>query len=92
MTWEIAVGMFAVFSAFVAVMNIVVRVNSTLTKLESTVKQLGECIDRQSGKNAHFYDKLSDHEGRILCLERSRIVKNKNSDEKTASGESKNTF
>lgn len=77
MTWEIAAGMFAIFSAFVAVMNIVVKVNSTLTKLEGTVKQLGEYIDRQSGKNEHFYNKLSEHEGRILCLENHNIEKDK---------------
>ncbi len=69
MTWEIAVGFFGILSAFIAVMNIVVKINSTLTKLESTVKQLGEYIERQSCKNAHFYEKLSDHESRLLLLE-----------------------
>ena len=47
MTWEIAVGLFGIISAFIAVMNIVVKVNSTLSKLEATVKQLREYMERQ---------------------------------------------
>ena len=69
MTWEIAVGMFGIISAFIAVMNIVVKVNSTLSKLESTVKQLREYMERQSEKNAHFYSALAEYEKRISSLE-----------------------
>lgn len=69
MTWEIAVGMFGIISAFIAVMNIVVKVNSTLSKLESTVKQLREYMERQSEKNAHFYSALAEYEKRISILE-----------------------
>lgn len=69
MTWEIAVGLFGIISAFIAVMNVVVRVNSTLSKLETAVIQLKECMERQSDKNAHFYTELSDHEKRIMMLE-----------------------
>lgn len=70
MTWEIAVGMFGIISAFIAVMNIVVKINTTLSKLESAVVQLKECVERQSDKNAHFYTELSDHEKRLVVLER----------------------
>ena len=69
MTWEIAVGMFGILSAFIAVMNIVVKVNSTLSKLESTVKQLKDYMERQSEKNAHFYTALAEYEKRISVLE-----------------------
>lgn len=69
MTWEIAVGLFGIISAFIAVMNVVVRVNSTLSKLETAVIRLKECMERQSDKNAHFYTELSDHERRIIMLE-----------------------
>ena len=72
MTWEIAVGMFGIISAFIAVMNVVVKVNSTLAKLENAVIQLKECMERQSDKNAHFYTELSEHEKRILVLEERR--------------------
>ena len=70
MTWEIAVGIFAMVSAFIGVMSIVVKVNSTLAKLESAVIQLKETMERQSDKNAHFYTELSEHERRITVLER----------------------
>ena len=42
MTWEIAVGMFGIISAFIAVMNVVVKINTTLSKLEAAVIQLKE--------------------------------------------------
>ena len=69
MTWEIAVGLFGIISAFIAVMNIVVKVNSTLSKLEATVKQLREYMERQSDKNAHFYSALAEYEKRISVIE-----------------------
>ena len=69
MTWEIAVGIFGIISAFIAVMNVVVKVNSTLSRLESAVIQLKEFMERQSDKNAHFYTELSEHEKRISMLE-----------------------
>lgn len=69
MTWEIAVGMFGIISAFIAVMNIVVKVNSTLSKLESAVKQLKDYMERQSDKNAHFYTALADLEKRVSFVE-----------------------
>ena len=69
MTWEIAVGMFGIISAFIAIMNIVVKVNSTLSKLESAVIQLKDYMERQSEKNAHFYTVLAEYEKRISMLE-----------------------
>lgn len=71
MTWEIAVGMFGILSAFIAVMNVVIKVNSTLSRLESAVLQLKETMDRQASKNAHFYGELAEHDKRILALERA---------------------
>ena len=70
MTWEIAVGMFGIISVFIAVMNVVVKVNSTMSKLEAAVIQLKETMEHQSDKNAHFYTELSDHEKRLSVLER----------------------
>ena len=70
MTWEIAVGIFGMISAFIAVMKVVVKINSTLAKLESAVIQLKETMERQSDKNNHFYTELAEHETRICVLER----------------------
>ncbi len=69
MTWEITVGMFGIISAFIAVMSVVVKVNSTLSKLECAVLQLKEFMERQSSKNEHFYTELAEHEKRISNLE-----------------------
>lgn len=72
MTWEIAVGMFGIISAFIAVMNVVIKVNSTLSRLEAAVLQLKETMERQTAKNAHFYGELAEHDKRILALERAK--------------------
>ncbi|MGM9631987.1 MAG: hypothetical protein ACI3XL_02715 [Eubacteriales bacterium] len=75
MTWEIAVGMFGIISAFIAVMNVVVKVNSTLAKLESAVIQLKEFMEKQSEKNSRFYTELAEHSKRIAVLEGRRDEK-----------------
>lgn len=70
MTWEIALGIFALISAFVSVMGIVIRVNSTLAKLEEAVKDLREFMEHQHEKNELFRGRIEDHETRISLLER----------------------
>ncbi|MGM9683084.1 MAG: hypothetical protein ACI3XQ_05755 [Eubacteriales bacterium] len=69
MTWEIVLGIFALVSAFIAVLNIVVRVNRTLCSLEIVVKQIKECIEKQSEKNSVFFSRLSEHDIRLNRLE-----------------------
>lgn len=69
MTWEIALGVFALMSAFIPVLNIVVRVNKTLCSLEIVVKQIKECIERQSEKNGLFFSRLSEHDIRLTRIE-----------------------
>lgn len=71
MTWEIALGIFAIMTAFVPVINIVVRVNKTLCSLEVVVKQIKECIERQSEKNGFFFTRLSEHDIRLTKIEDS---------------------
>lgn len=69
MTWEILLGLFTITSAFIAVFNIVVRVNKTLCSLEVIVKQIKECIEKQSQKNGVFFNRLSEHEIRLTRIE-----------------------
>jgi hypothetical protein len=69
MTWEITLGFFAIISAFIAVMKVVVRVNRTLTSLESAVNRLNDCIERQGVKNEKIFSQLSSHELRLTRLE-----------------------
>lgn len=69
MTWEIAVGLFTLASAFIAVMNVVVRVNKTLTALDISVKNLDETVKRQSDTNEEIFYRLAKQERRIIMLE-----------------------
>ena len=69
MTWEITLGIFAILSAFIAVFNIVVRVNKTLCSLEAVVKQIKECLEHQSEKNGLFFSRLSEHDIRLTRIE-----------------------
>ncbi|MCQ2354723.1 MAG: hypothetical protein MJ102_06435 [Clostridia bacterium] len=72
MTWEIVVGLISLVGSLIAVMNVVVRVNRTLTVLESAVGRLDETVRDQSAKNRAFFDRLGDHETRITLLEREQ--------------------
>ena len=69
MTWEIALGIFALIAALVPIFNIVVRVNKTLCALEIVVKQIKECIESQSAKNGIFFTRLSEHDVRLAKIE-----------------------
>lgn len=70
MTWEIVAGLITLTGALIAVMNVVVRVNRTLTALEGAVGRLDETVRDQSAKNRSFFDRLGNHETRISLLER----------------------
>ena len=85
MTWEIAVGLFTIVSAFIAVMNIVVRINKTLTMLDMSVNRLNESMKHQSDKNRLIFDELGDHEKRLSRLEFLKSTYFPNSDEPLAS-------
>ena len=69
MTWEIALGIFALIAALLPVFNIVVKVNKTLCSLEVVVKQIKECIEDQSAKNGIFFTRLSEHDIRLTKIE-----------------------
>jgi len=54
MTWEIALGFFAIISTFLGVMKVAVKVNRTLNMLEAAVNRLNEQIERQNKKTRGF--------------------------------------
>ena len=72
MTWEIAVGFFTIISSFSAVLSSVMKVNKTLTQLDSSVRELRSFMERQVDKNEAFVKILTQHELRILRLEDAR--------------------
>ncbi|MBQ8141153.1 MAG: hypothetical protein IJ038_05625 [Clostridia bacterium] len=73
MSWEVISEVIALpaayVTAFAAIINIIIKVNRTLCSLEIAVKQLKECIEKQSDKNSDFYSSISDHEVRISNIE-----------------------
>ena len=69
MTWEIAVGFFTIISSFSAVLSSVMKVNKTLTQLDSSVRELRSFMEHQVDKNEAFVKILTQHELRILRLE-----------------------
>lgn len=70
MTWEIAVGLFTIVSAFCGVMSVVVKVNKTLTTLDISVNRLNESMKEQSAKNDRIFDRLEQCDRRLVALER----------------------
>ena len=59
----------ALFTAIIALFNIILKVNRTIQALEIAVHQLKACIEKQSQKNSDFYSALSEHDIRINTLE-----------------------
>ena len=70
MTWEIVAGLILLSGGFISVMNVVVRVNRTLTALEETVRNLKDYIEKQDKRNGHFYEGLNILDKRVTVLEK----------------------
>ena len=66
---DIIAGPATLLTAAVAIFNVIIKVNRTLCSLEIAVKQLKECLEKQSDKNSDFYTAISDHEVRISNIE-----------------------
>lgn len=69
MTWEIALGIFTLVSAFAAVTNVTARVNRSLVSLEAAVHQLRAFMERQESRNDLFSARIEDLDIRISRLE-----------------------
>ena len=59
----------ALFTAIIALFNIILKVNRTIQALEIAVQQLKTCIEKQSQKNSDFYAAISEHDIRLNTLE-----------------------
>lgn len=74
MTWEIVAGLITIVGCLIALGGVLVKLISTLTRLDDTMKQLRGDLDRQRDENKEshkrIYDKLDDHEHRIIELEK----------------------
>ena len=69
MSWEIVTGFTVLLGAVISIMNVVVKVNRTLTSLEETVRQLKRYMERQGSKNERFFKELNTLDKRVTLLE-----------------------
>ena len=69
MTWEIFAGLATAMGAFLPVFSVILRLNRSLVALEEAVKQLRSYMEKQSGRNQGFSERLLDHERRLVQLE-----------------------
>ena len=75
MTWEILSALIVVVGTLVSLGTVLAKLIRVLTRLDDTVKQLRADLDRQREENREshkrIYDRLDDHESRIVELERN---------------------
>lgn len=75
MTWEIMSALIVIVGTLVSLGTVLAKLIRVLTRLDDTVKQLRADLDRQreESRESHkrIYDRLDDHESRIVELERN---------------------
>lgn len=75
MTWEILSALIVIVGTLVSLGTVLAKLIRVLTRLDDTVKQLRADLDRQREENREshkrIYDRLDDHEQRIVELERN---------------------
>ncbi len=75
MTWEILSALIVVVGTLISLGTVLAKLIRVLTRLDDTVKQLRADLDRQREENREshkrIYDRLDDHESRIVELERN---------------------
>ena len=75
MTWEILSALIVVVGTLISLGTVLAKLIRVLTRLDDTVKQLRADLDRQREENREshkrIYDRLDNHESRIVELERN---------------------
>lgn len=73
MTWEIAVGIFALAGFVISIVTIAGKQAGLLSKLEATLQALNETLEelKENNRASHkdIYNKLGDHEKRVGAIE-----------------------
>ncbi|MBQ8474153.1 MAG: hypothetical protein IJ499_00630, partial [Clostridia bacterium] len=57
-------------TALVAIIGVVIKVNSSLVQLTDAVKELRAFMEKQERKNSKFYEQLNDLETRVTIIEK----------------------
>lgn len=75
MTWEMLSALIVIVGTLISLGTVLAKLIRVLTRLDDTVKQLRADLDRQREENREshkrIYDRLDDHESRIVELERN---------------------
>lgn len=75
MTWEILSALIIIVSCLITLGGVLFKLVRTLTRLDDTMAQLRVDLNRQHDENKEshrrIYDRLDDHESRIVELERN---------------------
>ena len=69
MTWDIALGIFALASFLIAFGGIIFKASKVMTSLEVAVKALNESMKDSKNDRKDLHDKVDDHETRVGILE-----------------------
>ena len=66
------ISLLAFIGSLIPIMTIVIKVNSTLTKLNLTIKVLTKQIESSQEDREKIHGTLNNHETRITILEKGR--------------------
>ena len=66
------ISLLAFIGSLIPIMTIVIKVNSTLTKLNLTIQVLTKQMENSQEDREKIHDTLNNHETRITILEKRR--------------------
>ena len=66
------ISLLAFIGSLIPIMTIVIKVNSTLTKLNLTIQVLTKQMENSQEDRGKIHDTLNNHETRITILEKGR--------------------
>ena len=66
------ISLLAFIGSLIPIMTIVIKVNSTLTKLNLTIQVLAKQIEKSQEDREKIHGTLNNHETRITILEKRR--------------------
>ncbi len=69
MTWEIALGLFALVAFVISIGAIVAKASQVIAELKAAVVMLIEQLKDSKADREKLHDKLEDHEKRINTIE-----------------------
>lgn len=78
MTWEIFLGIVALVGFFISVATPIIKLTSSITKLNDSIQVLKEAMDKIDSSNEKSHKRLWDHndeQDRILEEHKEKIAK-----------------